>query len=180
MKHLLMTRSLPLVAVAILSLAMFSSCEKGKGGSGQGYTGKLEDSNAISLAARCHFIPKEQIVEWTKRYNESRLRKGREGGQDSAVQAEQPAPNFLTAGVASFNSCIIRKLINDSNSIGLRALMGLDEKNVVHIIFVGVSKDYKDLYVDETAECCSGNASGKSKDGVMGVRSGGAEYGQIP
>ncbi len=179
MKQVFKIRMLIILTVAFLSVLLFSSCQKKnvEMKCPSGFTGKLMDSRALKLDSVCHFIPEKTIKEWTNRYKEIQGRYGNISKDSAAIQ-----PDFLKAGMASFNSCIIRKLINDTNSIGLRVLLGLDNKNKIHVIFVGIDKDYKDLYVEESGECCKGTPQIESKDGVMGVtgRTGGAEYGQIP
>jgi hypothetical protein len=94
---------------------------------------------------------------------------------------DKVSAGFLRRGSVSFNSCIIRKIISNENSIGLRVLYGIGADGRIHIILVGINADYSNLYVDGD-ECCPkplNKTIGAQADGVNSGK-GGAEFGQMP
>ena len=91
------------------------------------------------------------------------------------------AKHFLIGGSVSYNSCLIKKILCDKNSIGLRVLYGIGADNRIHIILVGIQPDYSNLYVDGE-DCCPDPLNKTLGAGLTSATgtSGGAEYGQMP
>jgi len=147
----------------------------------EGYTGKVTNEQSLKLVNKCHFLSKDSIVLWTQKYEEYKKKLGGDKDSITAVMDKMSA-GFLRSGSLSFNSCIIKKIICNEKSIGLRVLYGIGADNRIHIILVGVNADdYSNLYVD-AEDCCP-----KSLDKTLGAQSadvtsgkGGAEYGQMP
>ena len=184
MKIVFKFRALALFATALLILILFSKCNK-KGGEQkccEGYTGEVTDPLAKKLRQTCHFIEQDSILDWTKRYQENKKR----GSADSVkgVQGMQALPgiDYLLGDSSSFNSCIIKKIICDENSIGLRVIYGMSTDKKIHVIFVGVKPDYNTLYIKEPEECCGSNTKQMltTPSAAAAGRIGGAEYGQLP
>lgn len=183
-----------LIMAAFTSLLLLSSCDHDNKKCCEGYTGKITDPRADSLVKRCHFLSKDSIELWVGRYEtyKKELLRGQENRTDSkdsananAGEMKTPMDNmsarFLLGGSVSYNSCIIKKLLCDKNSIGLRVLYGIGSDNRIHIILVGIQPDYSNLYV-AGEDCCNStlNKSLGAGAGSSGGTLGGAEFGQIP
>ncbi len=161
----------------------------------EGYTGKITDARADSLEKRCHFISKDSIDLWVKRYEAYKERLNRKPDyktdtkdtanvNDAEMKAnmDDVARRFLMGGSVSYNSCIIKKILCDKNSIGLRVLYGIGADNRIHIILVGIQPDYSNLYIDGE-DCCDKSLNktlGAGLTAPPGSGTGGAEYGQMP
>jgi len=184
-----------LIAVCT-SLVLLNSCDNDSKKCCEGYTGKITNPRADSLVKRCHFLSKDSIEVWVARYDAYKkelLRKqeNRTETKDSAnAKAEEMkaamdnmSARFLMGGSVSYNSCIIKKILCDKNSIGLRVLYGIGSDNRIHIILVGIQPDYTNLYVDGE-DCCdksmNKNLGAGAGDGLAGGTKGGAEFGQMP
>lgn len=189
MKHLTIVRTVVSVALFFtLQLALSSCTGNEEKKCCEGYTGKLTNDLAKDLVNKCHFLPKDSIETWTKKYDAYKKELG--DGKDSlAVAMDKMAAVFLRGGSISFNNCIVKKILCNENSIGLRVLYGIDGNGRMHIILVGIQPDYSNLYVSGQDECCkqanAKSAAAKSADeapdeaaGSTGL--GGAEYGQMP
>ena len=195
MKFRLKLRMAALIVMAVTSVMMLNSCNDNDGEKCcEGYTGKITDPRADSLVNRCHFLSKDSIEIWVSRYEgyqkelmNKRSYKTNNGdtsntqGGNMSTGLDNMSTAFLMGGSVSYNSCILRKIISDKNSIGMRVLYGIDGNNKMHIILVGVKFDYSNLYVSGD-DCCdkslnkSLGASLTNESGVLG----GAEYGQMP
>jgi len=176
MKRILTLSNTLLVVCGLLCISLLTNCTRQKGDSG--YTGEIKDPRAKTLVSICHFIPADSIKTWTARYQ-------RDSIAGKLSQDQQPAMSQLLRNSSSFNSCIIRELINNKESIGLRVLYGLSTDGKLHVILVGIKPDYSDLYVKVPAECCtSGTMMDKALNSPSGLSggngTGGAEYGQMP
>ena len=181
--------------ITALSTALFlNSCNDDDQKCCEGYTGKITDSSADKLVKRCHFLPKDSIELWVGRYDayKKELMGKREYKTDtkdtmnaSASEMKTAMDNmsarFLMGSSVSYNSCIIKKLLCDKNSIGLRVLYGIGSDNRIHIILVGIQPDYSNLYVDGE-DCCEKPLNKTLGAGLTSVtdNKGGAEYGQMP
>lgn len=178
---------LSMAATAIISFTLLlaiSSCNNDSDGNcGPGYTGEVTNKDAKALVDKCHFLSKDSIELWTNKYAEYKKRLGSD--KDTIAMAmDKMSAGFLRGGSASFNSCIIKKLIGNEKSVGLRVLYGIGSDNRIHIILVGINAgDYSNLYVD-AKDCCSETLNKKlgaqSSDATNGSGKGGAEYGQMP
>ncbi|MBL7702603.1 MAG: hypothetical protein JNM14_10145 [Ferruginibacter sp.] len=176
---------LKLAVVPVTSFALLlatSSCNNNTDGKCcAGYTGKVTNEQSLALVNKCHFLSKDSIEMWTGKYEAYKKRLG--GDQDTIAAAmDKMAAGFLRGGSVSFNSCIIRKIIANEKSIGLRVLYGIGADNRIHIILVGINADdYSNLYVS-AEDCCDKpvNKSLANGAGSATGSSGGAEYGQMP
>lgn len=188
-----------MLTIALAFLLTFNSCKKNDNKKCcEGYTGKMTNPMADSLVNRCHFLSEDSIELWVKRYQSYKDQLSRkndyntqDGNNKDSMNAETDKPNaemdavaarFLTRGSFSFNSCIIKKLLCNENSIGLRVLYGIGGDNRIHIILVGIKPDYSNLYVEAEADCCPQPMNKTLGAGLTGLTSekGGAEYGQMP
>jgi hypothetical protein len=148
----------------------------------EGYTGKITNEQSLKLVNKCHFLSKDSIVLWTKKYEEYKIRLGSDKDTISAM-LDKVSAGFLRSGSVSFNSCIIKKIICNEKSIGLRVLYGIGADNRIHIILVGINADdYSNLYVEDAEDCCdkSINKSLANGAGDATGNPGGAEFGQMP
>jgi hypothetical protein len=182
-----------LLTITFAASLTFSSCKEDDDKKCcEGYTGTITDARADSLVKRCHFISKDSIDLWGKRYEayKERLDYRKEyktAGDTSQNQAVDMPPlsgasvEFLKNGCVSFNNCIVKKILCDKNSIGLRVLYGIDANNRIHIMLVGIQPDYSNLYVTDE-DCCDKSINKKIGAGLTSVTDskGGAEYGQLP
>lgn len=185
-----------LLSVAFAASLTFSSCkEDDEKKCCEGYTGKITNARADSLVKRCHFISKDSIDLWVKRYEAYKERLNRKpdyrtdtkdtaNASDAEMKAnmDDVAKRFLMGGSVSYNSCIIKKILCDKNSIGLRVLYGIGADNRIHIILVGIQPDYSNLYIDGE-DCCDKTMNKTLGAGLTvppGSDTGGAEYGQMP
>jgi hypothetical protein len=186
-----------LLTIAFAASLTFSSCKEDDDKKCcEGYTGKITDARADSLVKRCHFISKDSIDLWVKRYEAYKERLNRKpdyrtDNKDTAnanpvemnAGMDNMAAGFLKGGSVSYNSCIIKKILCDKNSIGLRVLYGIGSDNRIHIILVGIQPDYTNLYVDGE-DCCDKSMNKTLGAGLTapppGSGTGGAEYGQMP
>ena len=182
------------IITALTSAMLLSSCNDDSKKGCEGYTGKVTDARAESLLKRCHFIIKDSIEDWVGRYEEYKTKLSRKpdyktNSQDSTkakgdemkAAMEEMSTRFLMGGSVSYNSCMIKKILCDKNSIGLRDLYGIDRNNRMHIILVGIQPDYSNLYV-EAGDCCPDPLNKSLGAGLTSptAPSGGAEYGQMP
>jgi hypothetical protein len=175
MKLLINFRVITLVLLSLFGAVLLNGCTNDAPGGGEGYTGEIKDSSAKKLVNTCHFISKADIADWVSRYKKDSTGK-------ITIQ-NQSAFSYLLNNSISFNSCIIRKLINDANSIGLRVIYGKSPDNQIHIILVGINPDYSNLYIKAEKECCDQNTLkklGAQADGLSDGEFGGAEFGQMP
>jgi hypothetical protein len=182
-------RMTAVITMLFVSLLTGSGCNNDKDKKCcEGYTGSIENANAKKLVEGCHYISQETIEEWVaryKRYNGDKEGKDTLGTNPVSKQAEfnEESALFLKGSSISFNSCIIKKLICNENSIGLRVLYGMDEKNKIHTILVGIQKDYSNLFVKAEEECCKKSVNKNMANGLSGLTAtglGGAQYGQMP
>jgi hypothetical protein len=186
-----------LLTIAFTASLTFSSCKDDDDKKCcEGYTGKITDARADSLIKRCHFLSKDSIEVWVKRYDAYKERLNRKpdyrtDNKDTAnanpvemnAEMDNMAAGFLKGGSVSYNSCIIKKILCHENSIGLRVLYGIGSDNRIHIILVGIQPDYSNLYVDGE-DCCDKSMNKTLGAGLTapppGSGTGGAEYGQMP
>ncbi|MEJ7586386.1 MAG: hypothetical protein WKI04_02370 [Ferruginibacter sp.] len=139
-----------------------------------GNEAKATGSRAISLVKQCHFIPEDSIRIWTERYQRSKKERSAAGLSNTGD---------ILGDSSSFKSCIIRKILCNENSIGLRVVYGMSEDKKIHVILVGIRPDYATLYIEEPEECCNIKPNTmKALPPPPGNKSrlGGAEYGQMP
>ena len=182
------------IIAAFTSLLLLSSCDNDSKKCCEGYTGKITDARADSLVKRCHFLPKDSIEMWVGRYEEYKRQLGRKPdyrtnnndtvnakAQEMKAQMDEMSTRFLLGGSVSYNSCIIKKILCDKNSIGLRVLYGIGADNRIHIILVGIQPDYSNLYV-AGEDCCDMSLNKSLGAGATGAggTTGGAEFGQMP
>ena len=184
-----------LLTIAFAASLTFNSCKDDDDKKNcEGYTGKITDARADSLVKRCHFLSKDSIELWVKRYEAYKERLNRKpdyrtDNKDTAnantaemkASMDDVAKRFLMGGSVSYNSCLIKKILCDKNSIGLRVLYGIGADNRIHIILVGIQPDYSNLYVDGE-DCCPDPLNKTLGAGLTSATgtSGGAEYGQMP
>lgn len=186
-----------IISLAFTSLALFSGCNNDDSKKCcEGYTGKVTNAKAESLLKRCHFLSKDSIEVWVKRYDVYKERLNRKpdyrtnnkdtlnaGTAEMKASIDDMTKGFLMGGSVSFNNCIIKKILCDKNSIGLRVLYGIGGDNRIHIILVGIQPDYTNLYVDGE-DCCDKSMNKTLGAGLTapppGSDTGGAEYGQMP
>jgi hypothetical protein len=195
MKQRINFRMTAMITIVFASLLICSSCKKNGDKKCEGYTGEITDTLATKLVNRCHFLSEDSIDVWVKRYENFKNNMDRKdkynikaGDSTDAAMAgmnadlDKSAAQFLRGGSVSFNSCIIKKILCHENSIGLRVLYGIDSKNRIHIILVGIKPDYSNLYVEAEDECCTKSMTKDLGAGLSGLTaiSGGAEYGQMP
>lgn len=183
------------IMAVFTSIILLSSCTNGDGKKCcEGYTGKVTNANAESLLKRCHFIEKDTIEDWVGRYEKYREQLGRKPdyktnnkdttnakADEMKAAMDEMSVRFLKGGSVSYNSCLIKKILCDKNSIGLRVLYGIDRNNRMHIILVGINADYANLYV-QADDCCPDPLNKTLGAGLTSptAPSGGAEYGQMP
>jgi hypothetical protein len=182
-----------LLSIAFATSLSLSSCKEDDDKKCcEGYTGAITEARADSLVKRCHFIKQDTIKDWVSRYEaykktldyrkEYKMQADTTQNQAPAMPPLSAASvEFLKNGCVSFNNCIVKKILCDKNSIGLRVLYGIDTNNKIHIILVGIKPDYTDLYVDGD-ECCNKSMNQKLGAGLTSItdNKGGAEYGQLP
>jgi len=183
-----------IISLAFMSLVLCSSCNNDDSKKCcEGYTGKVTDAKAESLLKRCHFIEQDSIELWVKRYEAFKDRLNRKpdyrtNGKDSLnatademkAEMDDMSKGFLLGGSVSYNSCMIKKILCNEKSIGLRVLYGIGGDNRIHIILVGINPDYTNLYV-EAGDCCPDPTNKTLGAGLTsGSDKGGAEYGQMP
>ena len=188
-----------MLTIALAFLLTFNSCKKNDNKKCcEGYTGKMTNPMADSLVNRCHFLSEDSIELWVKRYQSYKDQLSRkndyntqDGNNKDSMNAQTGKPNaemdavaarFLTRGSVSFNSCIIKKILCDKESIGLRVLYGIGGDNRIHIILVGIKPDYSNLYVYAEDDCCTKSMTKALGAGLTAINDtrGGAEYGQMP
>lgn len=185
-----------LISMLFTSLVVLSSCNNDDAKDCQGYTGKVTDARADSLVNRCHFLSKDSIEKWVAQYEQFKSQLERKPdyqtnpndpanakAAEMKAQMDEISTSFLKGGSVSYNNCIIRKILCDKNSIGLRVLYGIGGDNRIHIILVGINPDYSNLYVDGE-DCCAEPLNKKlgaqASDATSSGKKGGAEYGQMP
>jgi hypothetical protein len=185
-----------LLSIAFAASLTFSSCtDDADKKCCEGYTGKISDARADSLVNRCHFLSKDSIELWVKRYETFKERLNRKpdyrtDNKDTAyandaemkAKLDEVSKQFLMGGSVSYNNCIIKKILCDKNSIGLRVLYGIGADNRIHIMLVGIQPDYSNLYIDGE-DCCDKTMNktlGAGLTAPPGSGTGGAEYGQMP
>ena len=185
-----------LTCIVFSSLLLLSSCNNDDSKCCEGFTGKVTNARADSLLKRCHFISKDSIEDWVSRYQEYKNKLSRKPdyrtnaqdttnakGDEMKAAMNEMSTRFLMGGSVSYNSCMIKKILCDKNSIGLRVLYGIDRNNRMHIILVGIQPDYSNLYV-EAGDCCPDPLNKTLGAGLTAPPpagdTGGAEYGQMP
>ncbi len=143
MKQLLKKITPALFLMTIVSVVFLAKCTPKNHGD-VGYTGLLTNPQAITLSKVYHFIEKDSIDKWTERYKTYK---------DSISRNHLPGVGgSIFQDSSSFYNTIIRKIIGNENSIGLRVLNGMDAEKKVHTIFVGINADYSSLYIPEPTE----------------------------
>jgi hypothetical protein len=115
-----------------------------------GYTGPVTNKNAAALQKVCHFMPKDTIAMWTARYQKNKTN----------INTKLPDSPVL-GDSCSFNNSIVRAIITNTECIGLRVIYGMDEKNKIHVLLVGIKPDYSTLYVRKPADCGVGTIEEK-------------------
>ena len=167
MTHMFKTNPFLILVVAVFSILAFSNgCKNDcKDNCCKGYTGKITDSSAVTLTNTCHFIGKDSILVWTARY---------QANKSLICNDSLPGKSDVLGDSSSFNNCIVKKLICNPNSIGLRVIDGMDHLKKVHVILVGIKPDYSTLYIPMPTDCCS------KPNTKVALPEGGAEYGQMP
>jgi hypothetical protein len=196
MKFRINLKVVVLITIACATSLLFSSCKDDDDKKCcEGYTGIITDSQANSLVNVCHFLSKDSIETWVSRYEAYKkdLIRKKDYKTDSKDTAntnagemkpgmDDMARQFLSGSSVSYNNCIIKKILFDKNSIGLRVLYGIGSDNRIHIILVGINPDYSNLYIDGE-DCCDKSMNKKAGAGLTGITGnsqGGAEYGQMP
>jgi hypothetical protein len=156
-----------LAAVAFFAVLFFTQCtDEAPLTDCDGYTGPVTNKQALALQARCHFMSKDTIIVWTERYQKNK-------------PAASPTSTATFGDSCSFNNSIVRAIITNDSCIGLRIIYGMDEKNIVHNILVGIKPDYSTLYVRKPKDCgVGGNAA--AKGGGPEDEVGGGEMGMNP
>jgi hypothetical protein len=190
MKH---TFSLKYLLVVVITFISIASClnKTENQNTCEGFTGTITNAQAKQLVDRCHFLSKDSIEIWVKTYEEFKRSVGLR--KDSATVAmaaklDEVISNFLRNGSISYNSCIVKKLLCNPKSIGLRVLYGIGGDGQIHIILVGIQPDYSNLYIADAKDCCgttSAAANIKKDEGTPDNEGGpgglgGADYGQMP
>lgn len=122
-----------------------------------GYIGKVTNKSAETLIARCHFMPKDSIVSWTNRYQKNKKDIG---------TTSLPIPNVL-GDSCSFNNSIVKAIITNDSCIGLRVVNGMDIKNKVHLLLVGIKPDYTTLYIRKPKDCDVKDLLNKKETGKL-------------
>jgi hypothetical protein len=158
------------LAVMLFAFSLLIACEDHAPieNNCEGYTGQVKDARALKLTTAAHFIRKDTIDEWTQRYEKNK--RYLNINQDSLSRI-----NPIMGDSCSFNRCAVKAIICNPNCIGLRVLYGLNSKNEVKIILVGVAPDYSTLYIDNPDAICGKGVMGQGPDGP-----GGLDYGQHP
>ena len=108
----------------------------------KGYTLTENDTNesAINLVKKDHFLNQTAIEMWSQTY------KDWETGRASDLSNGCKYPVGYST---SFNRCIIKAILCNDDCIGLRILPGIDPAtDSVHLMLVGIDKDYNNLYVN--------------------------------
>lgn len=166
MKRIFNSSTLSILATALLTVILLSNCSSG------GYKGEIKNPDAKKLVTTCHFITEDSIKVWVARYRNDTTGK--------KISQDLPGIDTLLRNNRSYNSCIVRQIINDKECIGLRVMYGLSADNKFHVILVGVKYDYSDLYVKEPQECCGGKVQAQATEALTEGKLGGAQYGQMP
>lgn len=177
-----------MITMMFVSLLISSCCDKEEDKKCcEGYTGAVTNPQAAKLVDTCHYISQETIEEWVDRYKKYNDIPERKDSNANRVTMDplfnEASVPFLRGSSISFNSCIIKKLICNEKSIGLRILYGMDEKNKIHTILVGIQADYSNLFVKAEDDCCKKSMNKKAANGLSGLTAsglGGAQYGQMP
>jgi hypothetical protein len=165
------------MGVLVISLLGFTKCINSSEAPANcnGYTGSVTNKNASALLKICHFMPKDTIAVWSARYQRNKA---------NINSTTLPNTGAVLSDSCSFNNSIVRAIITNDSCIGLRVVYGMDEKNKVHVILVGIKPDYSTLYVRKPADCGTGAAAEK---GLMQKYDdgddddlGGGEMGQEP
>jgi hypothetical protein len=128
-----------------------------------GYTLTKEDldPSANRLVKQHHFMPGSKIEEWSNRYK----------SQVNDIQRDGGISKLFVDTSTSFNSCIIKSILCSDSSIGLRVMPGISDDGQVHIMLVGIDKDYRNLYIGGEEISC---------EEVGNSERGGAEMGMMP
>jgi hypothetical protein len=136
------------MGVLVISLLGFTKCINSSEAPADcnGYTGSVTNKNASTLLKICHFMPKDTIAVWSARYQRNKA---------NINSTALPNTGAVLSDSCSFNSSIVRAIITNDSCIGLRVVYGMDEKNKVHVILVGIKPDYSTLYVRKPADCAT-------------------------
>ncbi|MDF2187039.1 hypothetical protein [Paraflavitalea sp. CAU 1676] len=160
LRKLSLQRALLLTGAVTLSL-MISSCGDG-GPKGDGvWIPTPVDSSALGV--RDHFIPKDSIAAYRKRFDADR---------DTLAKL---MPSLFIPFSEAFNKKSVLDLMKDSNCIGIRVYYGATAINSkgrqdLRLILVGVDKKGNDLFVRKS--------SGAEAPSLGSGGEGGFEYGQ--
>jgi hypothetical protein len=146
--------NISLFILLLISLAMLTNCTTHTSNivDCEGYTGPVKNENAQSLLKICHFMPKDTIAVWSARYQRNK---------SNINSSTLPNTNGILGDSCSFNNSIVRAIITNDSCIGLRVVYGMDEKNKVHIILVGIKPDYSTLYIRKPKDCAETSTSDK-------------------
>lgn len=150
-----------LLSGAVAFSIFLSSCGPDKGHGDGVWVPNPKDSSALGM--RDHFIPKDSIEVYRKRFNQDR--------DTLAVKM----PSLFIPFSEAFNKKSILELMKDSNCVGIRIYYGataIDGRGMqdLRMIVVGVDKKGGDLYVPRPS-------AEMGKPGDPGDP-GGFEYGQ--
>lgn len=183
MKHSLKSRFtfFSFIAIALITVLIFSKCAKDDNSTSnenqsqnmaEGYKGVMTNPNAETLNNRNHFMSADSIESWAARFAANK------GLINTTKNLE--ASDILN-NASSFNSKLIRTIINDENCIGLRIINGMSSDMKIHTMFVGIKPDYSVLYVeDPTTNITTSNTLARDTirrtTGVLG----GGEFGSTP
>jgi len=131
--------SISTILIAFSAIVMFSGCKQMDQSASccQGFTGQV-GKNGNQLLHRDHFITKDTIIAWVNRWNTNK----------KLFTQSLMVDSVGIVGVShSFNKFIIRAIICNDSSIGLRVLTGQSADLKVHTILVGIAPDYTNLYI---------------------------------
>jgi len=157
------SRSFPpakmLLVFAVIFSIVFASCSGGPKGDGVWIPIPKDTSE---LGMKDHFIPKDSIAIYRKRYDQVR------------DTLKKVMPSLFIPFSEAFNKRSVVDLLKDSNCIGIRVYYGAtavekDGKQDLRLILVGVDKQGNDLYVRRGSALAA--QAGDGGDG-------GFEYGQ--
>jgi hypothetical protein len=165
--------NIKLALILICSIAAFTNCNQAVDPTNcDGYVGKVTSPQAASLQKICHFMGKDSIEVWTARYQKNK---------NSIANNSLPNATNVLGDSCSFNNNIVKAIITNDSCIGLRVIQGMDSKNIVHILLVGIKPDYSTLYIRKPKDCGEvKSVSAKDGGGDTEDELGGGEMGQNP
>lgn len=169
------------IAIAFLTVLIFSKCAKDDNTTkvnnvtqnlSEGYKGIITNPNAERLNNKNHFMSADSIESWAARF-----------------AANKPLLNSnkllnttdIMSNSSSFNSKLIRTIINNENCIGLRIINGMSSDMKIHTMFVGIKPDYSILYVEDPTSI-SNTSNTLARDTIRRTTGvlGGGEFGISP